>query len=195
MKRYPIPSLLMISVLALGLVVGCDQRQKHEDILDYLDKTAPLRGECLDAICAVTESYVISEDALAEAREHPDADHLQEFLKVVANEKEVADEALHTVNSALSFLEKTSPPHEAESLHDLTTRALQAEREGLVKLSAYSRIRYEYLYSVLDPSVQKQEYPPAASEDLAQGLHLIGEASRMWCEAIAETDHLLQLIK
>jgi hypothetical protein len=183
------PVLLIILVLASGLVVGCGQSQKQRDILDYLDKTIPLQTEYLEAIVAVMEAYKQDErESIWKSRD------VNRLLEVLANEKKAANQTLEKVNYALSFLETTPPPREAKTLHTLWTRALQTARDGLLKLLHSSGIRYEYLYSVLNPSVPKKELPPGASEELTQGLHLMGEAVRMLGEAQVEVDNLMKLI-
>jgi hypothetical protein len=186
--------VLLILVLTSGVVVGCDQRQTQRDILDYLDKTSPLQFGYLDAISAVMGSYKISQDAVDELRKFPDDSHFSRLFEAVSNEKESANEALQKVNDALLSLETTSPPREAKTLHSLRTRALQTARDGLLKLSYFSGIRYEILYSALNPSIPKREFPPPPSEELTQGLQLMKEATRVLDEANVEVDNLMKLI-
>ena len=193
MKRYLIP-IMVVLVLASALVVGCGQSQKQRDILDYLDKTIPLQIEIFDTISAVTGSYKISQDAVDELRIFPDDSHFTSLFKAVSNEKEATSEALQKVNDALLFLETTSPPREAKTLHSLRTRALQTVRDGLLKLSHFSGIRYDILYSALNPSIPKRELPPPPSEELTQGLQLMKEATRLLDEASVEEDNLMKLI-
>jgi hypothetical protein len=196
MKRYLI-LLLAILVLASGLAVGCGQSQKQRDILllDYLDKINALIIEYADAISAVMGSYKISQDAVDELKKFPDDSHFSSLFEAVSNEKEATNEALQKVNDALSFLETTSPPREAKTLHSLMIESFQTARDGLLKLSHFSGIRYEILYSALNPSIPKKELPPPPSEELTQGLHLMGEAIRMLDEARVEADNLLQPLK
>ncbi len=188
MKRYLILILLVTLALTSAVVVGCGQRQKHQDILDYLAKTNPLGAEFFEKIAAVMEAYPTSQDVMESL-------DVNRFLEVLANEKKTVSEALDTVNSAVSFLGNTPPPTEAETLHSLMIESFQTAKAGLLKLSYVSRIRYEYTYSMLNPSVPKKEFPPGVYEEMGQGLQLIEEAIRMWDEVGAEMDNLLQFIE
>jgi len=196
MRRYLIPILISL-VLASGVVAGCGQSQKQQDILllEYLDKTSILVIEYSEVISPVMRSYKTSRDAVDELKEFPDIDHISKLFEVVSNEKKVANEALEKVNSMISFLETTPPPHEAKTLHSLMMRALQTAKDGLLKLFHFSNIRYAYVYSMLNPSVPIPEYPPSANEELAQGMQLIGEVNSILAEVDTEQDNLLQPLK
>ncbi len=196
MKRYLI-LIVAILVLASGIVVGCGQSQKQQDILllDYLGKTDPLGHEYLDAMSTVMGSYPTSQDILDRMDVHNVRELAYEFQDALSYEKKVTKEALDTVNSALSFLENTSPPPEATTSHSLMIESLRTARYGFLKLSHFSSFRYEYFYSALNSSVPTEEYSPWANEELAQGLQLLDEALRTWGEATVERNNLLQPLK
>lgn len=190
MKRYLILILLAILVLVLGVVVGCGQKQKQQEIkeyLDYLDKVNTVEINCFEAIAAVSKA----DDAALEVIKSRDEFRL---LEVEAVMKKSTNEALDTVNSALSSVENLVPPPDARTLHRLMIESLQKSQKGLVKLSYGSAILYDKAYSMLHRSVPTKEYPDT-SEAMRQGRQLLRESLDTWEQANAEMDNLFNVIK
>ena len=180
--------------MASMMVAGCGQDQKRQDalLLDYLGEINALIVEHYDVTLAVTGAYKLSQEAVDELRKSPDEAHLANLFSAVSNEKEAVDEALDQVNGALSFLETTPPSREAETLRGLMIEGSQTAKDGLVKLSLYSGIRYETSHAALDPTLPKSELSAPPSEALSEGLRLIMEACSVLQEAQVEADGLLQ---
>lgn len=191
MKRYLIPIITIMLVLASVLLMGCGQKShttaEIEDILAYLDDVTPLGTEYLEALIAVLDSDKATYRAIQSRNE-------QAFFEALTNELDIQNKALNLVNSDILFLESLTPPAEAQTLHSLMIESLQTAQPGLIKLSHGNAIIYEKLYARLFSSSPSQEYPHT-SEEMRQGRQLIYEALSIWGQVDAEMDNLLQVLE
>ncbi len=188
-KRYLI-LILAILVLASGLVVGCSQKQKQQEIkecLDYLDNVNSLGIDYLKAIGTVLDADI----TFSEVCDLRDESRLLETSAMV---KHATSQALDLVNSELSSLENVVPPREAQKLHSMVIESLRTAQTGLVKWSHASAVNYDRTYALLHPSVPKKEYPSSA-EEISQARQLVYEAVDTMGQANAEMDILFNDIK
>ncbi len=187
MKRYLIPILLGILVFVSGVAIGCGQKQKQQEIkksIDYLENVNSLALKCVEKIGAVGQA----DEEFTNGLLSQDNYRLFEAAAVL---KKATDEALDTVNAALSSMANLVPPPDAITLHHLMTESLEISQKGLVKMSLGSAM----LLKTLGKDYVYTREAITTSEALVQGRQLLREALSSWKKASAESANLFSVIE
>jgi len=170
MKRYLILATAIL-MLALGLLVGCVQKQSVAELDTYINQAVPV----LKQHAETTETTNMANRAFLTALS---SGNMAKTSEALTSYKETLLWAVNRVDAELSSFKKLLPPNEARTFHSLILDGLTKEQYGLTKqLSYYS--------SVIN-------YGSGDAAELNDGNALMLEAQKTWSQAMYELQSLIQ---
>jgi hypothetical protein len=161
-------------MLALGLLVGCVQKQSVAELDTYINQAVPVLKQHAETTETTNKANRTLLTALSLGND-------AETLEALTSYKETLLWALNRVDSELSSFKKLIPPNEARTFHSLMLDGLVKEQYGLTKQLAYYS-------SVIN-------YGSGDATELNDGNDLLLEAQKIWLQASYELQSLIQKAK